>query len=116
MFWARRDGFAIFGSSEYDYFGNQVAILGDVNGDGFDDLAVGANGSNGGGASDTGAVYIIFGRASGFDDLYLSELDTASRNWRRRTLRRFMVREWILIWGNRLGRRAMSMAMGWRIC
>ncbi len=42
-----------------DLFGNSLAHLGDVNGDGTDDIAVGADYDNGG-AVGRGAVYIIF--------------------------------------------------------
>ena len=55
------NGFQISGESEYDYSGCSVASAGDVNGDGFDDVIVGAKGANG-----TGASYVVFGKASGF--------------------------------------------------
>ena len=44
---------------EYDYFGRSVASLGDLDGDGVADLAVGAHKADDGGA-DRGAVWILF--------------------------------------------------------
>ena len=66
------DGFAIFGAAANDEFGNAVAMLGDVNGDGFDDVGIGAHKVDTGGA-DAGALYILFGTESGFDDFYMGE-------------------------------------------
>ena len=47
-----------------DYFGSSVASVGDYNGDGIPDLAVGAYGDDDGG-SVAGAVYILFMTTSG---------------------------------------------------
>ena len=73
------EGFAIFGAAFFDQLGWSVAMVGDVNGDGFDDVAIGAHWTTHGRNFKDGAVYIIFGRASGFDDLYMRELDTAAK-------------------------------------
>ncbi|MFO1038998.1 MAG: FG-GAP-like repeat-containing protein [Geminicoccaceae bacterium] len=66
---AKADGGAgvcrIQGEAPGDYAGSSVAAVGDVNGDGFVDLAVGANGN----ANFAGAVYIVYGKASGFGSL-----------------------------------------------
>jgi len=50
-------GFTITGRVPSSYFGNSVGGAGDVNGDGFDDIIIGAYFENGG----TGAVYVIYG-------------------------------------------------------
>jgi hypothetical protein len=73
---APADGFAILGGAEYDRAGFSVASAGDVNGDGFDDVIVGAYLQDGGGAS-AGAAYIVFGRASGLGTIDLAALAPA---------------------------------------
>ncbi len=51
---------------EQDQLGRSVANLGDVNGDGISDLAIGAQGDDDGpGGLDRGAVYILFMQANG---------------------------------------------------
>jgi hypothetical protein len=49
------------GEATIDYFGNSVATAGDVNGDGYADVVVGAYGNTG----DTGKAYLYLGGASG---------------------------------------------------
>ncbi len=58
-------GFKIQGQAVNDYSGISVSGAGDVNGDGFDDLIIGARGANPNG-SRSGASYVVFGKASGF--------------------------------------------------
>ncbi|MCF2873053.1 integrin alpha, partial [Octadecabacter sp. G9-8] len=53
-------GFVINGVAESDRTGNSVSGAGDVNGDGFDDLIVGAPGDDTNGSS-SGASFVIFG-------------------------------------------------------
>ncbi len=48
-----------------DFFGSAVALLGDLDGDGVDDLAVGAAGDNDGGGDNRGAVWILFLNSDG---------------------------------------------------
>ena len=65
-------GFRLDGVAVGDRAGGLVSPAGDVNGDGFDDLIVGANGV----AGFTGASYVVFGAAGGFaSSIDLSELD-----------------------------------------
>ncbi len=54
-------GLTILGASEGDYSGGSVSSAGDVNGDGFDDLIIGASGVDIAGQSRTGRSYVIFG-------------------------------------------------------
>jgi hypothetical protein len=58
---------AVPGDSETsDYFGNDLA-LGDINGDGFQDLAVGSQGEDIGSDTNTGSVTVLFGSPTGID-------------------------------------------------
>jgi len=61
-------GFVVYGQDERDYSGSSVASTGDINGDGFDDLIIGARGGDaaGNGKSGAGDSYVVFGRASGW--------------------------------------------------
>src|SRR4028118_314756 len=60
------NGFAINGIGAYDFSGESVSSAGDVNGDGFDDLIIGANGADPNGTSNAGKSYVVFGSNSGF--------------------------------------------------
>jgi hypothetical protein len=70
------NGFRISGEAFGDRFGYSVSAAGDVNGDGFDDLVIGAWGADPNGLNSAGASYVVFGKASGFGaNLDLSALD-----------------------------------------
>jgi len=69
------NGFAINGVSAGDATGISVGTAADFNGDGFDDLLIGADGANPGG-NEEGASYLVFGKSGGFAaELELSSLD-----------------------------------------
>ncbi|MBN1335460.1 MAG: FG-GAP repeat protein, partial [Deltaproteobacteria bacterium] len=51
------------GEDAYDYAGRSASGVGDVNGDGFDDVLVGATGADDGG-TDAGRAYLVLGSAS----------------------------------------------------
>jgi len=57
------NGFRIDGIDDDDRSGSSVASAGDVNGDGFDDLIVGAQGADPGGDRLAGESYVVFGKA-----------------------------------------------------
>lgn len=59
---AASDGFAIQGDAEGDQAGFSVAAAGDVNGDGIDDLIVGAPFGDDGGTV-AGEAYVVYGRS-----------------------------------------------------
>ena len=73
---AAADGFIIQGDAAGDVAGGSVAGAGDVNGDGFDDVIVGAQGGDDGGGG-AGEAYVIFGKASGFTTIDLASLAVA---------------------------------------
>jgi hypothetical protein len=69
------NGFTIHGEVAEDQLGYSVSAAGDVNGDGIDDIAIGAPQAEPHG-DNSGAVYVIFGRTDGFSAvLDLASLD-----------------------------------------
>ena len=60
------NGFRISGEDQDDHSGSSVSAAGDVNGDGFDDLIIGAASGNQSGGLHAGAIYVVFGNANGF--------------------------------------------------
>jgi hypothetical protein len=55
----------IDGAAQYDMTGRSVASLGDVNGDGFDDVLISASAADANGRLDAGVSYVVYGSASG---------------------------------------------------
>ena len=54
------NGFRIDGIEENTFSGIDVTSVGDINGDGFDDVAIGTNGSR------SPSVYVVFGSSESF--------------------------------------------------
>ena len=70
------NGFRLDGVDADDYSGVSVSSAGDVNGDGFDDLIIGARQADPGGNGEAGESYVVFGAAGGFAASFdLSTLD-----------------------------------------
>jgi hypothetical protein len=70
------NGFIIPGIDSSDRSGTSVGRAGDVNGDGIDDIIIGAPGAEPNGKSDAGESYVVFGRTTGFTlSLDLSSLN-----------------------------------------
>jgi len=59
------NGFRLDGIDPNDNSANSVASAGDFNGDGFDDLIIGADYADAG-ATDSGEAYVVFGKPGGF--------------------------------------------------
>ena len=57
-------GFVLTGIDAHDYSGTFVDAAGDVNGDGIDDLIIGAASADPRGATYAGESYIVFGHSS----------------------------------------------------
>ncbi|MEA5504837.1 integrin alpha, partial [Halotia wernerae UHCC 0503] len=70
------NGFVINGINAGDYSGTSVSSAGDINGDGFDDLIIGAPLASPNGQVMAGESYVVFGSSSDFvTSLDLSSLD-----------------------------------------
>lgn len=68
---------SFIGEVAFDHSGNAVSGVGDVNGDGYDDILIGSAGNDDGGSS-SGQTYLIFGKESGWSrDAPLSSADAS---------------------------------------
>ena len=63
------DGFRIEGESERDYSGQSVSSAGDINGDGYEDIIIGASSADSNGNRISGSSYIVFGKEDGFNEV-----------------------------------------------
>ena len=73
-----RDGFRIDGESAYDRSGSSVSSAGDVNGDGYDDIIIGAHQADPNGR-DSGRTYVVFGKDGDFaSNIDLSNLTSSA--------------------------------------
>jgi predicted Fe-Mo cluster-binding NifX family protein len=68
-------GFRIIGEDVGDRSGTSVSSAGDINGDGYDDIIIGAPYKTN--IYPDGGSYIIFGKASGYSDINLNTLSNA---------------------------------------
>ena len=81
-------GFVLRGIDVDDLSGGSVSNAGDVNGDGIDDLIIGALNAKPDGRHEAGASYVVFGRNTGFPAVFeLGSLTPGSRRGRHRRLR-----------------------------
>lgn len=71
------DGFLITGAKPDDQ-ASEARAAGDVNGDGFDDIIVGASGADNNGRSSSGSAYVVFGKSS-TEPVELSAFDSSSQ-------------------------------------
>ena len=60
------EGFRLNGVHLNDESGIAVSTAGDVNGDGFDDVIVGARSAENSGSQESGAAYVVYGQTGGF--------------------------------------------------
>jgi hypothetical protein len=71
-------GFQIFGAVAFDYTSDRVSGAGDVNGDGYSDVIIGALAYDRSGGTDCGAAVVIFGHSNttAFTDIDLAALSS----------------------------------------
>jgi len=68
-------GFMIFGDQANDFAGSSVTGAGDVNGDGLDDIIVGAYRVDAGATQDVGRAYVVFGKSTDTDAIDLATIE-----------------------------------------
>ncbi|MGN7614528.1 hypothetical protein ACQZV8_20860, partial [Magnetococcales bacterium HHB-1] len=60
------NGFTLSTGVAGDYIGRSISVVGDVNNDGIDDLAIGGSGVDWSGTNNVGGLYLVFGKSSGW--------------------------------------------------
>ena len=70
-------GFRISGDNVRDQLGVSARGVGDVNGDSYDDMIIGARNADPGGRTDAGEAYVVYGNAT-LSNIDLAETDTTS--------------------------------------
>ena len=73
-------GFKVLGGADVDLLGSTVNGLGDINGDGYSDMMIGALEAAPGGRTSAGEVYVIYGNTT-LSDIDLSVTDTNSPSY-----------------------------------
>ena len=69
-----------YGHTSTDRLGSSLAV-GDIDGDGYDDIAAGAPGRDAGGNNDAGAVLVFYGSADGITAIRTQEIDQGDSRW-----------------------------------
>jgi hypothetical protein len=71
-------GFVLNGINAGDFSGISVSAAGDVNGDGVDDLIIGASAAEPNGTSDAGESYVVFGKDTATEGGFAASLDLST--------------------------------------
>ena len=74
------NGFTVNGNAAGDLLGNGVGSAGDVNGDGIDDVLIGASSVDDNGKLNAGAAYVIFGKVTATSGAFPAVLEVATLN------------------------------------
>jgi FG-GAP repeat len=72
------NGFRLVGISPFDLSGKSVAAAGDINGDGMDDLVIGAFRADTYAGDSAGETYVVFGKS--FGDGFVSSIELSNLN------------------------------------